>query len=71
MSEILKERMGEGWYNLMKDCIESPYFAKLGRFLTERRNTFNVNVFPEKENVFRAFKLCPLENLKVVIIGQD
>lgn len=71
MSDILKERVGEGWYNLMKDCFDSPYFAKLGKFLTERRNAFNVNVFPEKENVFRAFKLCPLENLKVVIIGQD
>lgn len=28
-------------------------------------------VYPPKENVFRAFELCPLENCKVVIIGQD
>jgi len=29
------------------------------------------NICPAKENVFRAFKLCPLENCKVVFLGQD
>lgn len=27
--------------------------------------------FPKKENIFRAFELCPFEDLKVVILGQD
>lgn len=67
----LKEQFTEGWYNLLKDYLESEEFRKLGFFIQQRRNSFNVNVFPEKENVFKAFKECPLENLKVVIIGQD
>lgn len=29
------------------------------------------NVCPKKEDVFRAFELCPLEKIKVVIFGQD
>ena len=29
------------------------------------------SVFPEKENVFKAFKSCPYKDLKVVILGQD
>lgn len=28
-------------------------------------------VFPPKEELFTAFALCPLENVKVVILGQD
>jgi len=28
-------------------------------------------ICPEKANIFRAFELCPLNNVKVVILGQD
>jgi uracil-DNA glycosylase len=28
-------------------------------------------IFPKKENMFRAFDLCDLPNVKVVILGQD
>lgn len=28
-------------------------------------------IWPLKENVFKAFRLCPYEDLKVVMIGQD
>ena len=28
-------------------------------------------VYPSKEKIFRAFELCPLKDLKVVILGQD
>jgi uracil-DNA glycosylase len=29
------------------------------------------NLCPSKENVFRAFTLCPLESCKIIFIGQD
>ena len=29
------------------------------------------SIFPEKENIFKALRLCPLATLKVVILGQD
>ena len=29
------------------------------------------NVFPKKENIFKALELCPLSQTKVVIFGQD
>jgi len=28
-------------------------------------------IYPEKEKIFRAFDICKLSNLKVVIVGQD
>lgn len=67
----LRGQFGEGWYELLKDCLESEYFKKLGLFLNERRNTFNVNVFPPKDDIFKAFTLCPLEKTKVILIGMD
>ena len=30
-----------------------------------------IKIYPPREFIFRAFELCPLEQLKVVIIGQD
>lgn len=34
-------------------------------------NTVAKPTCPELKNVFRAFKVCPYDNLKVVVIGQD
>lgn len=31
----------------------------------------NMPICPSLSNVFKAFKLCPLHNLRVVIVGQD
>ena len=31
----------------------------------------NVNFFPEKSKLFRVFDLCPLNSIKIVILGQD
>jgi len=42
--------------------------------LKELKTLYEVHpssVFPEKENVFRALRLCPIAELKVVLLGQD
>lgn len=31
----------------------------------------SLKIFPKNENIFKAFELCDLNNLKVIIIGQD
>ena len=31
----------------------------------------NETVYPPQENIFRALELCPIDELKVVILGQD
>lgn len=31
----------------------------------------NAIIYPQYNNTFKAFELCPLDKLKVVIIGQD
>ena len=40
-----------------------------GSFLEEAYQ--NTTVYPARENVYQAFDLTPLDNVKVVILGQD
>ena len=71
MNFKLKDKFGEGWYILLEDMLTSSYFNRLGNFIESRRKSFNVEVYPAKDDVFKAFKLTPLEDVKVVIVGQD
>ena len=48
---------------------QKEYFKKLETFLEEEYRT--KTIFPSKEEVFTAFKLCEFKDVKVVIIGQD
>lgn len=37
--------------------------------IKEERNMFDI--YPTEENIFRAMDICPLDSVKVVILGQD
>ena len=45
------------------------YFQELRRFVESERD--NYTIFPERGDVFTAFKLTEFEDIKVVIFGQD
>jgi uracil-DNA glycosylase len=47
-----------------------PYFAKLKKFLQGEQST-NKKIFPPTDKIFAAFNACPVEKVRVVIIGQD
>ena len=57
------------WEKIIEDEIQKPYYQKLEKEIDKRYE--NSIVFPEKQNIFKAFTLTPIENLKVVILGQD
>lgn len=44
---------------------------KLKIYDDEKVDDDDINIYPPREFIFRAFELCPFEHLKVVIIGQD
>ena len=57
------------WKNVFGHELKQAYFVDL---------MHNVELayaqticYPEKQNIFKAFEYCALENVKVVIIGQD
>lgn len=62
----LNDIVGESWADLMLPIFNDSRMLKILELLGDCQEWY-----PEKENVFRAFKLCPLDQLKVIIIGQD
>ena len=57
------------WEKLIEIEEQKDYFKKLKDEIDKKYETSNV--FPEKQNIFKAFSLTSLDNLKVVILGQD
>lgn len=62
-------RIAEDWKALLQEEFDKPYFAELVEFVKEEYAT--QQIFPPARDIFRAFDKCPLDKLKVVIIGQD
>lgn len=70
MTEEIGIRLfGRGWFNRLKGTILSPEFDALGKFLFTERQTHTV--YPANEDVFKAFKLTPFDEVKVVLVGLD
>ncbi|MCR5339170.1 MAG: uracil-DNA glycosylase [Lachnospiraceae bacterium] len=58
-----------GWEAAMRPEFSKPYYRKL--FETVKEEYQKGPVFPPSSEVLSAFELTPLEEVKVVIIGQD
>lgn len=62
-------KIADDWKQLLQQEFDKPYFEELTRFV--RAEYAATTVYPAGRNIFRAFDKCPVESLKVVIIGQD
>ncbi len=62
-------KLGNSWDELLGDEFESKYYLNLREFL--KKEYKNQNIFPERNNIFEAFKLTDYNDVKVVILGQD
>ncbi len=63
-------KIEQSWKDLLSDEFEKDYFKKLTDFVRSEYLS-GKTVYPAAKNIFNAFNLCPLSNVKVVIIGQD
>ncbi len=61
--------IAKSWYDLLKDEFEKPYYKNLEKFLENEYNT--KTIYPKPELVFNSINHIKLEDVKVVIIGQD
>lgn len=62
-------QIGESWRAALAGEFEADYFQRLTDFVREEYGA--KTIFPPAKAIFRAFDMCPLEEVKVVIIGQD
>ena len=57
------------WAEALKEEFEKPYFSSLVQFVREEYS--KGTCYPPGALIFNAFNLCPLDKVKVVLIGQD
>lgn len=57
------------WKEALRVEFVKPYWEELAGFV--RSEYLSKTIFPPASQVFNAFNSCPLEKVKVVIIGQD
>lgn len=65
--EVLIE---ESWKKALQEEFDKPYFAGLVNYL-HREKAEGKTIFPPGRMIFKAFELTPLDQVKVVILGQD
>lgn len=63
-------KIEESWKRVLGQEFEKEYFSKLAQYLHNEKAE-GKTIFPPGSCIFKAFELCPLDRIKVVILGQD
>ncbi len=63
-------KIEQSWKDVLASEFEKDYFKKLTDFVRGEYLS-GKTIYPDAKNIFNAFNLCPLSDVKVVIIGQD
>ena len=69
-SDNMEVKIEQSWKSALASEFDKPYFASLVRFLHAEKAAGR-KVFPPGSQIFRAFELTPVPDVKVVILGQD
>jgi uracil-DNA glycosylase len=68
-------KLPAAWKELLAPEFGKPYFRELADFVRDEYRAAAAGrgpaIYPAARNVFRAFEKCGLDDLKVVVIGQD
>lgn len=57
------------WKNFIEQEAQKEYYKNLKTFVDQAYE--QEVVYPQKSEIYQALRLCPIENTKVVILGQD
>lgn len=66
----MEVKIEQSWKNALAAEFEKPYFESLVRFLHQEKAS-GKRVYPPGSQIFKAFELTPVPEVKVVILGQD
>lgn len=70
MATAKKIDIHPSWLVHLAPEFEQPYMQQLKAFLLAEKQSGSV-IYPESKNIFNAFNSTPLDQVKVVILGQD
>jgi len=66
----MEVKIENSWKEALQKEFDKDYFVKLTNFVREEYLS-GKTIYPAAKNIFNAFNLCPLDSVRVVIIGQD
>ena len=66
----MEVRIENTWKQALQEEFDKPYFAELVSFLHASKDA-GTRIYPPGGQIFKAFELTPLPQVKVVILGQD
>lgn len=70
MAEVKDVKIEESWKELLSEEFEKSYFAGIKTYLLEQKQA-GKTIYPPGPLIFNAFKMVPVDQLKIVILGQD
>lgn len=71
-SESLENiKLEKSWKKALQGEFGKEYFRELTDFVRQEYLNSPKDIYPAPKDIFRAFELCPFDNTRVVIIGQD
>jgi len=62
-------KIEDSWKKALRGEFTKPYWSELTEFV--RGEYLSKTILPPAKHVFNAFNECPLDKVKVVIVGQD
>ncbi len=62
-------KINDTWKSMLQPEFDKPYFEELIRFVKDEY--VKSTCYPKGNKIFEVFNLCSIDDLKVVIIGQD
>ena len=65
----MEVKIDQTWKAQLQSEFDKPYFEQLTQFVRQEYAT--TTVYPPGRLIFNAFNLCPFDQVRVVIIGQD
>ncbi len=66
---MIEQLLPPMWHDALSGEFSKPYFKELDSFLEQEYAARQI--FPPREQIFRALEWTPLDQVRVVIIGQD
>jgi uracil-DNA glycosylase len=63
-------KIEDSWKQVLKDEFAKPYFQQIALHLKTEK-TQGKTIYPPGSLIFNAFNTTPVDNVKVVILGQD
>jgi uracil-DNA glycosylase len=68
---FLQQLIPNDWQLLLADYLESPAWQRLCEALEDEYKAHELAIRPDKDKLFYALRLTPLDSVKVILLGQD